>query len=445
MRFHVVALPHTQTSKHHNLCAYTMKVFNFCWMMHSLGHEVYHYGAEGSEVDGICTEHIEIISRKEQEEFFGEENLLNFYPLDWDPNKLHWQLTNHRAAVEITKRKQKGDFICIIAGWCNHALAEAVNKNKDVIVVEYGIGYDGSFADYRVFESYSHMHKVYGAQKGFDPDGRWYDVVIPNYFDPEDFPPKFEKGDYYLFIGRLIKRKGLEVAVETCNRIGAKLVIVGQGCKAIRPGEIETQEGDIYRGPGLSYEGIANLDRRKALYQNAIATFVPTIYIEPFGGVAVESQMCGTPVITTDYGAFTETVEHGITGYRCRTLDHFVFATKHVRELDLKYIHNRAVANYSTDRVRYMYQEYFQMLSDIDSSKGWYTERERKQLDWLVKRNAVNTDNQPPYDGEIERINGSEVNSITAFSSSDSNHAKKTIHVKCPNPCRNNKPLRIGT
>ena len=141
----------------------------------------------------------------------------------------------------------------------------------------------------------------------------------------------------------------------------------------------------MYEGDNLEYVGCVTGQQRADLYGHAIATFVPTTYIEPFGTVNVESQMAGTPAITTDWGAFPETVEHGKTGFRCRTLDHFLFAAKTAPTLDREYIHRRAVANYSMDRIRYRYQEYFQMLTDL-MGKGWYTERERTQLDWLTPR-----------------------------------------------------------
>jgi glycosyltransferase involved in cell wall biosynthesis len=374
MRFHLVALPHTVTAKSYAACAFTIKTLNFAHMMRSLGHEVLHYGAEGSEVDAT---HVPIIARSEQEAFFGPIDPSNIrYDLDWSGRAEYWKLFNDRAAVEINKRKQRGDFICVIQGSLNAPIAAQV---PDLMTVEYGIGYNGTFAKYRVFESYAHMHKIWGAQGGYDPDGRFYDVVIPNSLDPDDFPFKAVKGDYFLYSGRLIRRKGIQVAAETCKRLGARLLVAGKGCIKCERGNIHCEDGGVYAG---EYVGCVTGKKRAQLYQSAKAVFVPSLYVEPFGTVAIEAQMAGTPVITTDFGAFPETVEHGKTGFRCHTLDQFVWAAQHVHELDPWSTHQRAVANYSMDRVRYRYQEYFEMLTDLYGD-GWYTLKERSNLNWL--------------------------------------------------------------
>ena len=189
------------------------------------------------------------------------------------------------------------------------------------MTVEYGIGYNGTFSPYRVFESYAHMHKVWGAQGGYDPDGKFYDAVIPNYLNPADYPfvSGCDKEDYFLYLGRLIQRKGINIAVETCKRIGARLVVAGQGMKSYENNRLVCEDGGVY--DNVEYVGFATGQKRADLYGKARAVFVPTTYVEPFGAVAIEAQMAGTPAITTDFGAFTETVEHGVTGFRCHTLD----------------------------------------------------------------------------------------------------------------------------
>ena len=84
--------------------------------------------------------------------------------------------------------------------------------------------------------------------------------------------------------------------------------------------------------------------------------------MEPFGGVSVEALLCGTPVIATDFGAFPENVQHGIHGYRFRTIGEAVWAAKNLDKLNNKKIHEYAVDNFSVDRVRYLYQAYFEQL-----------------------------------------------------------------------------------
>jgi glycosyltransferase involved in cell wall biosynthesis len=123
-------------------------------------------------------------------------------------------------------------------------------------------------------------------------------------------------------------------------------------------------------------------EERSELYRKAKATFVPTTYIEPFGGVAVESQLAGTPAITTDFGAFPETIEHGKTGFRCSTLNDFVQAARAVDQLNPLYIHKRAVQLYAMNNVRYQFETYFNKLQDL-WAQGWYTLRNNPDERWL--------------------------------------------------------------
>ena len=57
---------------------------------------------------------------------------------------------------------------------------------------------------------------------------------------------------------------------------------------------------------------------------DAVALWAPTLYCEPFGGVVVEAAMCGTPAITSDFGALQEHVIECLTGFTCRILSDFI-------------------------------------------------------------------------------------------------------------------------
>jgi glycosyltransferase involved in cell wall biosynthesis len=222
--------------------------------------------------------------------------------------------------------------------------------------VEFGVGYGGVFSKYRVFESYAWMHSIYAGWKNpTTADGQFYDAVIPGYLEPEMFPLGDGKGDYYLFIGRLIDRKGYRIAQEVCERLGKRLILAGPG-EQIGYGE---------------FVGSVDPAKRAALMGGAIATFAPTLYIEPFGNVVIESQACGTPTITTDWGAFTENNPHGVSGFRCRTLQEFMDAAQDVKTLDRAAIRERAVSLYNLDTIGAQYNDYFKRLLTLWGA-GWY-------------------------------------------------------------------------
>lgn len=372
LRIHVVGLPHNQANSDHIACAYGQKHKKFVTMMMSLGHEVYSYYGEHSDME--ATEHITIASDSEQLQWFGKyDHHKDFYPITWGQKDIHWIESNNNAIAEINERIQQGDIICLIAGLCQKQIADAFPSNP---VVEYGIGYEGSFADFRVFESYSHMHWVYGKVMQSD-NGRHYDCVIPNYFDPAEFNWNQKQEDYYVFLGRFISRKGIEIAVEATRKLGAKLVMAGQGCT--KKGTTFVGEDIVVEGDHLSHIGHVNIEQKARLLAGAKACFMPTLYLEPFGGVAVEALLSGTPVIASDFGAFTEIVRPGNNGYRFRTIGEAAeFASDEwLRRLPSgEVIAASARIRYSMDVIKYKYQDYFQQVlgafyGNADFYSGW--------------------------------------------------------------------------
>jgi glycosyltransferase involved in cell wall biosynthesis len=159
------------------------------------------------------------------------------------------------------------------------------------------------------------MHTCYEQSKIHDI--RWFDTVIPNYFDMDEFPIVNEgKGQYLAFLGRLIQRKGPHIASDIAKAAGLPLRVAGAGGKQVGK-DIIANEVTI---KDAEYIGPVNVKERAQFLAGARALIVPTTYMEPFGGVAVEAMLCGTPVIASDAGAFTEIVKNGVSGYRFRTL-----------------------------------------------------------------------------------------------------------------------------
>jgi len=384
-RFHIPALVHLPVSRTYMACAFTMKIYKMCQMLISLGHEVYLYGAEGS--DAPCTEFIQTHTLKDIRKEWGEGDNRFEIGYNWknknfkhDFNTTRTNTTiqfQNKCIKEINKRKKPDDFLLIMQGIYHKPIDDGV---KLFLTCEPGIGYRGSYSRFRAFESAYLQNFTYGSEHPKQSiNGNFYDRVIPNYFDLDDFEFSEKKDDYFLFIGRLIIRKGLEIAHLTTQEIGANLKIAGQGMKSWDPKnkKLTTEELTLV-GDNLDFVGFVDVEQRKKLMAKAKAVFVPTLYLEAFGGVNVEAQLSGTPVICTNFGVFPETVENGKTGFLCNTLNDFVEAAQNVHQLDPMYIRQRAIMKYSMDNVKYQFQKWFWDLyfvweSTVDKNKkGWH-------------------------------------------------------------------------
>ena len=370
LRFHILCVPHTVTRKDYSACAFTQKALKFCKMMHRRGHIIYHYGHKDSEVE--CTEHIPITDNDLFQKAYGVYDWKKEIPKH-NTSDLCNTTYNQRAIEEVGKRKKPMDYLLLFWG-IGHA--DVAKAHPDMIAVEPGIGsFNTPCTPFSIFESYCVMNFVYGRER-WEP--RWTDAVVPNYFDLEDFKASSKPGDYFMYLGRIIESKGIGVAVEIAKRTGLKLKVAGQG-------DFKKELG-FDPPPNVEIVGYLEPGPRSEMLRGAKALLAPTHYNEPFGGVTVEALLCGTPIITSDWGAFAENNLHGVTGYRCRNLEQFIWAAKNIDTIDRTACRKFAEMNFSLERVAPMYEEYFNSLRPIFEGKGFYQlNPDRKDLDWLKR------------------------------------------------------------
>ena len=120
-----------------------------------------------------------------------------------------------------------------------------------------------------------------------------------------------------LYVGRLVYEKGIQNLIAAMPKIldryhDSKLIICGRG------GMIdELMEQVKYLGIDnkVYFAGYCDSKKMQKMYKCADVAVFPSTY-EPFGIVAIESMLSGTPTIVSDVGGLNEIVEHGVTGMK---------------------------------------------------------------------------------------------------------------------------------
>jgi glycosyltransferase involved in cell wall biosynthesis len=126
----------------------------------------------------------------------------------------------------------------------------------------------------------------------------------------EPHPPTAGEQFRYLFVGRLIERKGIDVLLEAFRQVrGGELRIVGDGPLG---GAVESAAAQDQRIRFIGHRDGAAL---ATAYREAHVLIVPSLY-EPWGLVVHEGLAHGLPVIVTDQvGAGDDLIESGTNGY----------------------------------------------------------------------------------------------------------------------------------
>ena len=350
-RLHLVGIFHTQHTVECSHCAFTGKALRFPKMMQQYGYDVIEYSNAGSESG--ATEHVQMLSQSEFNHLYNKRSRTDFYGDDATVGSEGHQLFESRLIPAIKERLQPQDIICHPFGHAHQLLMTECPEHQHV---ETGIGYPTLMPNsFRIFESYAWMHYHQGKE---GRNGKNYEWVVPNYYDLDDWKVNTKPGEYLAFLGRITNLKGLDTIKAIADYSPYPIVLHGQG------------NPEPWRHPNIEYRGPIHGKKRSEFLSQARALLAPSVFTEPFCGMSVEAMLCGTPVISVDYGAMTETVQEGM-GFRCHTLQDWLDGINQAGDLDRAYIAQQARSRYSLEACGKKYDKIFSQLNDL-YRQGWY-------------------------------------------------------------------------
>lgn len=358
---HVIGLSHTRLTDEFSHCAYSGKIRRMSPMMKDLGYKTIAYVVEGSQSG--ADQDVIILTQEEQIKLMGSDPA--------DPGQMYAfnnvqiqspvnRRFNARLKEMLDKLVEPGDLVLHAFG---NASQEAAMSHRG-INVETGIGYEAiqSWAPWKIFESHAQLHR-HCAQQNRNPS--FYEWVIPNSYNTKDWTPVDMHGDYVLYMGRICEAKGLRTFSQMAEAMPYKhFIMCGQGDPA-----------PYLKSPNIVAWNPIHGKHRDKLLGSALCLVCPSEYVEPFGGVAVEAMMTGTPVLSTPWGGFMETIVPNVTGYHCRVLNDWVTGVMEVRNLVRREISSYARHKFGTHRVAQQYDRAFRMIKGVMEAGG---------LDWTT-------------------------------------------------------------
>ena len=165
---------------------------------------------------------------------------------------------------------------------------------------------------------------------------------------------KYDKGDYYCYIGRLSKEKGVKTLIESANQLPYRLIIIGCG-----PME---QELKAIAGSHITFAGQKQWADIKKLVGQARFTVLPSECNENNPLTVIESKCLGTPVLGSRIGGIPELIDEERSGMTFTPYDHEDLKDKIRQMWDTTFDCSRLA---SDSILEYDEENYYRQLIDI--------------------------------------------------------------------------------
>ena len=155
---------------------------------------------------------------------------------------------------------------------------------------------------------------------------REVDAVIYPPVEVDEIPFSTADDGFILVAARLLAYRRIDLAVQACTRLGARLIVVGDGPER---GRLQS-----FGGPSVTFLGQVERPVLLDLFGRCHAYLLPGA--EDFGIAPVEAMAAGKPVVAFAADGALETVEDGVTGvhFQRATVEDLVDAIRRLEQLD---------------------------------------------------------------------------------------------------------------
>jgi glycosyltransferase involved in cell wall biosynthesis len=219
-------------------------------------------------------------------------------------------------------------------------------------------------------------------KRGFFKDSKHYILPNPNRLVPKNVKPKFYDSIDILYVGTMVRSKGIYILLDAYKRLKRKdvnLHFVGKGL------EYENLKNCVRNLKNVYIYGYLNGQDLLDMYCKANITVVPSTCHDNLPSVIIESFGCGTPVVGSKIGGIPELVDDGINGKMFEAgdapalknlLDYLIDNPTELKKME---------AGALKSAEKYIPKNHFKKLIEIYQSAVYNESKQQRTLEWTME------------------------------------------------------------
>ncbi len=186
--------------------------------------------------------------------------------------------------------------------------------------------------------------------------------VVYNGINPADYTFNESPEDYFMYLGRLNKEKGILQALQVAKEAQVKLIVAGNIVGGEEWNYFLHEVQPYLNDENVKFVGQVGFNEKVKLLSKAKGLLYPIDRREPFGLAMIEAMACGTPVIAFKKGSVPEVVADRKTGFIVETKEEIIQAMKKINTINRKDCRTHVEQNFTLKQMVDKYEEIYKKL-----------------------------------------------------------------------------------